>query len=95
MDTQAWEEEGSQVMDKFNFKMLSSGYSEHERRVIVKEVLARVANLKAKVSSGKRPLYRKPHGGRRKEESRRNSKPRDGLEMRSQLCLSNLLQVKL
>ena len=59
MDTQAWEEEGCQVMDKFNFKMLSSGYTEHERRVIVKEGLARVTNLKAKVSSGKRPLYRK------------------------------------
>ena len=37
MDEQAWEDEGSQVMDKFNFKMLSSGYSEHERNVIVKE----------------------------------------------------------
>ena len=59
MDSQAWEDEGSQVMEKFNFKMLTSGYSEHERRVIVKEGLARVANLKDKVAEGKRPLYRK------------------------------------
>ena len=59
MDSQAWEEEGSQVMDKFNFKMLTSGYNEHERRVVVKEGLARFANLKDKVDAGKRPLYRK------------------------------------
>ena len=59
MDSQAWEEEGSQVMDRFNFKMLTSGYTEYERRVVVKEGLARVANLKNKVACGKRPLYRK------------------------------------
>ena len=59
MDTQAWEEEGRLVMDKFNFKLLSSGYKEQERKVIVKEGLARIKNLKAQVASGKRPLYRK------------------------------------
>ena len=56
MDSQAWEEEGSQVIEKFNFKMLTSGYSERERQVIVKEGLARVANLKDKAASIKRPL---------------------------------------
>lgn len=59
MDTQAWEEEGRQVMDRFNFKLLTSGYKEQERKVIVKEGLARIKNLKAQVASGKRPLYRK------------------------------------
>ena len=46
MDTQAWEEEGCQVMERFNFKMLSSGYSQQEQRVIVKEGLARVRPAK-------------------------------------------------
>ena len=58
MDNIAWEEEGDIVMEKFNMKMLRSGYSEFERGLFVKEGLARYQNIVKKVERGERPLYR-------------------------------------
>ena len=58
MDDGAWEEEGTQVMEKFNNKMMISGYKEYQRRVIVSVGLARVKNMKRKVELGVRPWYR-------------------------------------
>ena len=44
---------------KFNWKMMISGYSEEERRIITREGMARYGNILRKVEEGLRPLYRK------------------------------------
>ena len=58
MDDEAWQQEGIEVLERFNCKMMRSGYTEYQRSVIVKEGLARVDNIKNKVELGIRPLYR-------------------------------------
>ena len=44
------------------YKMMISGYSEYQRRIIVTEGLARVKNLKRKEELDMRPLYRMASG---------------------------------
>ena len=44
---------------KFCYKMMKSGYSEHEREIIVREGKSRYKNLVRISSEGKRPLYRR------------------------------------
>ena len=56
MDELSWQEEGVQVLEKFNMKMLRSGYSEYERGIFIQEGLARFNNIMAKVNRGDRPL---------------------------------------
>ena len=51
MDDIAWQEEGQEVLEKLNMKMLRSGYSEYERGVFIKEGLARCV-----ISGKKSPL---------------------------------------
>ena len=58
MDTQAWEEDGREVLDKFCHKMLISGYNQTQRDQIVQEGMARVKNIQVKVERGLRPMYR-------------------------------------
>ena len=58
MDEESWAVEGVQVMEKFNYKMLISGYSRKERSIIIDEGLARVRNIRERVEMGIRPMYR-------------------------------------
>ena len=51
-------EEGLEHVEKFNYKMMLSGYQEGERNVIVREGMARYRNLRQEELDGKRPLYR-------------------------------------
>ena len=41
MYDEAWDKEGVEVLEKFDSKMMISGYSEYHRRIIVTEGLAR------------------------------------------------------
>ena len=34
MDDKAWNEEGLEMLDKFNYKRMISGYSKYQRKVI-------------------------------------------------------------
>ena len=57
-----------EYIEKFEYKMFLSGYSEGERSQIVKEGRARYFNILEKVEKGERPLYR-PAGWFRKERA--------------------------
>ena len=48
----------SEVLDKFRWKMMISGYSEKEREIIIREGRSRYTNIIKLVEDGKRPLYR-------------------------------------
>ena len=47
-----------EVLDKFRWQMMISGYSEKEREIIIREGRSRYSNIIKLVNEGKRPLYR-------------------------------------
>ena len=47
-----------EVLDRFRWKMMISGYSENEREIIIREGRSRYSNIIKLVDQGKRPLYR-------------------------------------
>ena len=53
-----------EFIEKLEYKMMMSGYSQNERNVIIREGKARYRNILQKVEDGERPLYR--HGSWRK-----------------------------
>ena len=53
----AWTE-GIEHVEKFNYKMLLSGYEEKERNMIMREGIARYQNLRQEEIDKNRPLYR-------------------------------------
>ena len=48
----------NEVLDKFRWKLMLSGYCEKEREIIVREGRSRYCNIVKLVEDGKRPLYR-------------------------------------
>ena len=56
--TDVLEIEGPEMIDRFCYKMLKSGYNQWERSIIVSEGMACVNNIKEKAQNGERPLYR-------------------------------------
>ena len=47
-----------EILDKFRFKLMTSGYNEGEREVIIREGVSRYWNVVKLVDRGLRPLYR-------------------------------------
>ena len=57
-----------QFLERFEFKMMVSGYSQRERNIVLREGKARYENILKKVEEGERPLYR-PASWRRSERA--------------------------
>ena len=57
-----------EFIEKFQYKLLVSGYNQSEREDIVKEGEARYRNILDKVALGERPLYR-PADWKKKERA--------------------------
>ena len=50
--------EVGEVIDRFRYKLMVSGYTLKEREVIVSEGVSRYVNIVKQAEIGKRPLYR-------------------------------------